>query len=136
NGEGPTLTVAAGARIAFSASQDYVMIARGSRIVADGTQEKPIVFSSVIDLRDKAATEADRGLWGGVQLNGNGLTNKCTDAQRQPANNNAHSCHITAEGRPATYGGNNNAENSGVLRYVVIKHAGFEVVDGSELNGL
>lgn len=136
NGEGATLTIAAGARIAFSASQDYVMIARGSRIVADGTQEKPIVFSSVIDLRDNAATEADRGLWGGVQLNGNGLTNKCTDAQRQPANGSPHNCHITAEGRPATYGGNNNAENSGVLRYVVIKHAGFEVVDGSELNGL
>ena len=43
---------------------------------------------------------------------------------------------VTAEGRPATYGGNNNAENSGTLRYVVIKHAGFEVVEGSELNGL
>src|SRR5690606_13940817 len=50
--------------------------------------------------------------------------------------NNPHNCHITAEGRPATYGGANNAENSGVMRYVVIKHAGFEVVDGSELNGL
>jgi hypothetical protein len=43
---------------------------------------------------------------------------------------------VTAEGRPATYGGNNNAENSGVLRYVQIRHAGFEVVDGNELNGL
>lgn len=136
NGEGPTLTIAAGAKIAFSNSQDYVMIARGSRIVADGTAAKPIIFSSVVDLRDNDATEADRGLWGGVQLNGNGLTNKCVDGERMPQGNNPHDCHITSEGRPATYGGNNNAENSGVLRYVVIKHAGFEVVDGSELNGL
>lgn len=136
NGEGPTLTVAAGARIAFSNPQDYVRIARGSRLVAEGTAAKPIVFSSVVDLRDNAATEGDRGLWGGVQLNGNGLTNKCTDAQRMPSGINPHNCHATAEGRPASYGGNNNAENSGTLRYVVIKHAGYEVVEGSELNGL
>lgn len=136
NGEGPTLRVAAGAQIAFSNSADYLRIARGSRIVAEGTADKPIVFSSVVDLRDNAATEGDRGLWGGVQINGNGLTNKCTDAQRMAAGDNPHNCHATAEGRPATYGGNNNAENSGTLRYVVIKHAGFEVVEGSELNGL
>lgn len=136
NGEGPTLTIAAGAKIAFSASTDYVRIARGSSIFAEGTAAKPIIFSAVEDLRDGSATEADRGLWGGVQINGNGKTNKCTDAQRLPSGNNPHNCHVTAEGRPATYGGANNAENSGVLRYVVIKHAGFEVVDGSELNGL
>lgn len=136
DGEGPTLTIAAGAKLAFSASEDYVRIARGSRIIAEGTSAKPIIFSSVTDLRDNDATEADRGLWGGVQINGNGLTNKCSDAQRLPSGNNPHSCHATAEGRPASYGGNNNAENSGSLRYVVIKHAGYEVVDGSELNGL
>jgi hypothetical protein len=136
NGEGPTLNIAAGARIAFSNSADYVRIARGSRIVAEGTEAKPITFSSVVDLRDNAATEGDRGLWGGVQINGNGISNKCTDGQRLASGNNPHNCHLTAEGRPATYGGNNNAENSGTLRYVVIKHAGFEVVEGSELNGL
>lgn len=136
DGEGPTLTIAAGAKLAFSASEDYVRIARGSRIVAEGTAAKPIIFSSVTDLRDNAGTEADRGLWGGVQINGNGLTNKCSDAERQPSGANPHNCHATAEGRPAAYGGNNNSESSGSLRYVVIKHAGYEVVEGSELNGL
>lgn len=136
DGEGPTLTIEAGAKLAFSASEDYVRIARGSRIVAEGTAAKPITFSAVADLRDNAGTEADRGLWGGVQINGNGLTNKCDDAQRQPSGSNPHNCHVIAEGRPASYGGNNNAENSGSLRYVVIKHAGYEVVEGSELNGL
>lgn len=136
DGEGPTLTIAAGAKLAFSASEDYMMIARGSRIVAEGTASKPIIISSVTDLRDNNATEADRGLWGGLLINGNGLTNKCVDAQRLPNGSNPHNCHITAEGRPSTYGGNNNDESSGVLRYVVIKHAGYEVVDGSELNGI
>lgn len=136
DGEGPTLTIGAGAKIAFFNPEDYVRIARGSRIVADGTKDKPIIFSAVRDLRDNQATEADRGLWGGVQINGNGLTNKCSDADRQATSTNPHNCHVTSEGRPASYGGNNNEESSGVLRYVQIRHAGFEVVDGDELNGL
>jgi len=136
DGEGPRLTIGAGSKIAFFNSEDYVRISRGSRIIAEGTRSNPIIFSAVADLRDGTATEADRGLWGGVQINGNGLTNKCTDADRQATATNPHSCNVTAEGRPATYGGNNNAENSGVLRYVQIRHAGFEVVDGDELNGL
>ena len=137
DGEGPSLTIAPGAKIAFSSSNDYVRIARGSRIIAEGTATNPIIFSAVADLRDGTATENDRGLWGGVQINGNGITNKCNDAARLPVPGvNPHHCHVTSEGRPSTYGGNNNAESSGVLRYVVIKHAGFEVVDGDELNGL
>ncbi|MEX1198358.1 MAG: hypothetical protein WEB57_10930 [Pseudohongiellaceae bacterium] len=136
DGEGPTLTIGAGSKMAFFNSADYVRIARGSRIVADGTRDAPIIFSSVADLRDGQATEADRGQWGGVQLNGNGVTNKCTDGDRQPAGDNPHNCHVAAEGFPSTYGGVNNEENSGVLRYVQIRHAGFQVVDGDELNGL
>lgn len=136
DGEGPSLNIEAGSRIAFSASEDYVRIARGSRVFAEGTAADPIIFSSIQDLRDGTATEADRGLWGGVQINGNGITNKCTDAERLASGNNPHNCHVTAEGRPSTYGGVNNGENSGVLRYVQIRHAGYQVVDGDELNGL
>lgn len=136
DGEGPTLNVGAGSLLAFSNSVDYLRIARGSRIVAEGTATNPIVISAVGDLRDGTATEADRGLWGGVQINGNGLTNKCTDADRVATASNPHNCHVTAEGRPSTYGGNNNSESSGVLRYVQIRHAGYQVVEGDELNGL
>jgi hypothetical protein len=136
DGEGPSLTIGAGSRLAFQNPEDYVRVARGSRIIADGTRQAPIIFSAVKDLRDGQATQSDRGLWGGVQINGNGITNKCTDADRVATSNNVHNCHVTAEGRPASYGGNNNAENSGILRYVQIRHAGFEVVDGNELNGL
>jgi len=136
DGEGPTLTIGAGSKLAFFNPEDYVRISRGSRIIADGSRTKPIIFSAVRDLRDNQATLSDRGLWGGMQINGNGLTNKCTDTDRQPTANNVHNCHVTAEGRPATYGGNNNGENSGVLRYVQVRHAGFEVVEGDELNGI
>ncbi|WP_323815692.1 hypothetical protein [Cellvibrio sp. NN19] len=126
-GEGPILTIEAGAKIAFSNPVDYLRIARGSQIYAEGTKEAPIVFSATKDLVENAATLGDRGLWGGLQILGQGITNKCTD----PLN-----CHIQAEGRPGTYGGNDNTESSGVLKYVVVKHAGYEVVDGNELNAV
>lgn len=136
DGEGPELTIGAGSKLAFFNSEDYIRINRGSRIIADGTRNKPIIISAVKDLRDNQATQSDRGLWGGLVINGNGLTNKCTDADRQATANNPHNCHVTTEGRPSTYGGTNNAESSGVLRYVQVRHAGFEVVDGDELNAI
>lgn len=136
DGQGASLTIAPGAKIAFERGEDYVRIARGSRILAEGTKEKPIVFSAVKDLVEKTATVADRGLWGGLQINGNGLTNKCTDGERTATANNPHSCHILSEGLPGTYGGNNNAESSGTLKYVVVKHAGYKVVEGNELNAV
>ncbi|MGQ9427338.1 hypothetical protein ACXYTJ_14130 [Gilvimarinus sp. F26214L] len=130
-GEGAKVEIEGGALIAFTSSDDYVRVARGSQIFAEGSAEAPIIFSGEKDLVDGAANEGDRGLWGGVQINGNGQTNKCTLAEISDNN-----CHVTAEGKPATYGGNNNEESSGVMRYVQIRHAGFEVVDGDELNGL
>lgn len=136
DGEGATLTIAAGAKIAFDNNIDYLRIARGSRIVADGTKDKPIIFSAAQDLVENAATVAHRGLWGGIQINGNGLTNKCTDTERLATSNNVHACHVDSEGLPGSYGGNNNAESSGSMQYVVIKHAGFRVVEGNELNAL
>ena len=136
DGQGAVLTIAPGAKIAFERGEDYVRIARGSRMIADGTKDKPIIFSAVKDLVEKTATVADRGLWGGLQINGNGLTNKCTDGERTATANNPHACHILSEGLPGTYGGNNNAESSGTLRYVVVKHAGYKVVEGNELNAV
>ncbi|WP_372758734.1 hypothetical protein [Litorivivens sp.] len=147
-GEGTRLNIAAGVTMVFKQPDSYVRIARGSQIFAEGTANSPIVFTADEDAMLGTATESDRGLWGGVQINGNGRTNKCHDGSPTGSGapstvsdfaataNNVHNCHVTAEGRPATYGGNNNAENSGVLKYVVIKHAGFEVVDGDELNAL
>ena len=145
-GEGTRLNIAAGVTMVFKNTDGYVRIARGSQIFAEGSASSPIIFTADEDAILRSATESNRGLWGGLQINGNGRTNKCHDGTATgsgsggsdflPTANNVHNCHVTAEGRPATYGGNNNAENSGVLRYVVVKHAGFEVVDGDELNAI
>jgi hypothetical protein len=69
--------------------------------------------------------------WGGIVVNGNGITNNCSDADRA-----GDSCHVLSEGQPSHYGGDDNEEDSGILRYVVVKHTGFEVAPGNELNGI
>jgi hypothetical protein len=131
SGTGPTLTIAAGNRIAFTDSGDYLLITRGSQIIADGSPSAPITFTSFTDAVSGTAGPYDVQLWGGIVINGNGITNNCTDDQRA-----TNACHVESEGRPSFYGGNDNADNSGILRYVVVKHPGFEVAPGDELNGL
>lgn len=131
SGTGPTLTIEAGATLAFSDSSDYVLINRGSRIVANGSSAAPITFTGFTDAVTKSAGPEDVQLWGGIVINGNALTNNCTDAQRT-----TNACHVLSEGKPSHYGGNDSADNSGTLRYVVVKHAGFEVAPDDELNGI
>ena len=130
-GTGPTLVIDAGNTIAFSASNRYLLINRGSRIMAEGTSLAPITFTGFTDAVSNTAGPYDVQLWGGIVINGNGITNNCTDAQRA-----SDACHVQTEGRPSQYGGNNNAESSGSLKFVVVKHTGFELAPGDELNGV
>lgn len=131
SGTGPKLTIAAGSTIAFTESQDYVRIARGSQIIANGTASAPITFTSYSDAVEGSAAADAVSLWGGIMINGWGITNNCSDDQR--TNN---TCSVKSEGQESYYGGNNNEDNSGVLKYVVVKHSGFAVTEGDELNGV
>lgn len=130
-GEGPTLTIEAGNTIAFTDPADYVLINRGSQIIADGRADAPITFTSYTDAVAGTIGPEDVQQWGGIVINGNGITNNCSDAERA-----ADQCHVVSEGQPSNYGGNDNEESSGILRYVVVKHTGFEVAPGNELNGV
>ena len=130
-GTGPTLVIEAGNTLAFNSS-DNILINRGSRIMAEGTANEPIIFTGYEDAIARTAGPYDSQLWAGIVINGNALTNNCDDAQRA-----ANACHVLGEGKPSRYGGNNPTESSGVLRYVVVKHAGFDVTGlGDELNGI
>lgn len=130
-GEGPSLTIAAGNTLAWTNASDYLLVNRGSQIFANGSPTAPITFTGFTDAVTGTAGAEDVQLWGGVVINGNGLTNKCSEEQR--TNNE---CNVLAEGKPSNYGGNDNEESSGVLRYVVVKHTGFEAAPGDELNGV
>jgi hypothetical protein len=142
-GDGPTLTIEAGATLAFQTNKDFIIINRGSRILANGTVDNPITFTSVSDINGTVGPE-DVQQWGGMVINGFGVSNKCsytgTRGQAGFALAAATECSIEAEGSAgddeSQYGGDNDDDDSGILRYVVVKHTGAEVGNGDELNGI
>lgn len=142
-GDGPTLTIEAGATLAFQTNKDFLMVNRGSQILANGTVDAPITITSVSDINGTVGAE-DVQQWGGIVINGFGVSNKCSYAGTRGeagfALTPATECSIEAEGSAgddeSQYGGDNDADDSGILRYVVVKHTGAEVGNGDELNGI
>ena len=76
-GDGPTLTIEAGATLAFQTNKDFIIVNRGSRILADGRPDAPITFTSVSDINGTVGPE-DVQQWGGIVINGFGVSNKCS----------------------------------------------------------
>ena len=143
-GDGPTLTIEAGATIALSSSNDFIAINRGSRIIADGRADAPITITSVTDI-DNALPDGPESVQqiGGMVINGFGVSSECkytgtrgVDLALDPTD----TCSILVEGliddNESHYGGDNDDDDSGILRYVIIKHTGEEVSAGNELNGI
>jgi hypothetical protein len=127
--QGANLTIEKGSLIRGNAGVDQnnpgggLVITRGSKIFADGTAAEPIVFTSA-----KPAGMRCPGDWSGIVILGNGRTNQGTEVGIEGI-----------EGTPpasAKYGGNDNDDNSGILRYVRIEYAGFRLKPNNEINGL
>ena len=94
-----------------------LIVERGGKLIAQGTATEPIVFTS-----EEAAGSRKPGDWGGIIICGKALNNQ----QEQQI-----------EGGPRTkHGGNNDADNSGVLSYVRIEFAGYPFQKDKEINGL
>lgn len=140
-GDGPTLTIEAGATLAWQTSADFLIINRGSRVIARGRADAPITFTSVSDVNGTVGPE-DVQQWGGIVINGFGVSNKCsyTGTRGQAGFALNGECHVDAEGSAgldeSQYGGVNDDDNSGELSYVVVKHTGAQVGNGDELNGI
>lgn len=135
---GATLTIQPGVIVkgqaGTGANATALLIARGGKLMAEGTADAPIIFTSVADeiLPGQVASpnlDPDlSGLWGGLIILGNA-----------PISADAPSVQI--EGIPPSdqnglYGGDNQADNSGVIRYVSIRHGGTNIGEGNEINGL
>ena len=100
------------------AEKGALCIERGAQIIAEGTATKPIVFTS-----GKAAGEKSPGDWGGIIILGRAKTNRSSEP--------------TIEGGIGrAFGGTNDADNSGVLKYVRIEYAGIAAMPNSEINAL
>ncbi|QTN31468.1 hypothetical protein HZ994_03695 [Akkermansiaceae bacterium] len=153
-----TLTIEPGTTILGGRAQDTsttpatttfgsLIATRGAKLIADGTLAKPIVFTA-IEERDGGVDGdpsifpdpalGDASFWGGIIMLGNAQVNRITGS--------ANDGEARIEGFPnsgdpllTTYGGGatpNNADNSGILRYVSIRFGGFEFAANNEINGL
>lgn len=113
-----------------------LVVAQGGTLNAVGTASSPIIFTSVLDniqpgqLTGTNLDENDQGLWGGLIVLGN-------------AKISAGDGDILSqiEGIPAgeafgAFGGSNDADNSGHLEYISIRHGGALIGAGNEINGL
>jgi hypothetical protein len=122
NASSATLTLEPGTTV-YGVQGSALVIMRGSKIFANGTKLKPVLFTSL------QRTNLQPGLWGGLVINGNAPINKCA----------AGVCEATSEGfasNPPKFGGNKPAESSGRLRYVRVEYGGKEITLNNELNGI
>ena len=120
---GATLTIEPGTIIyGENSSQGTLIIKPGGKIIADGTVNAPIVFTSEFT-KPGASRTPTYGDWGGVIILGNAPINV-------PGGTTA------IEGPGDSYGGNNPDDNSGILRYVRIEYPGIAFSLNNEINGL
>ncbi|WP_226646352.1 serine/threonine protein kinase [Microbulbifer variabilis] len=140
-GDGVKLEIQAGTTVAFKDNSAFMVVNRGSQVFARGTESAPITFTSETDVRGTVTADAV-SQWGGMVINGFGVTNKCKYKGSIDDGDLVldGECHVAAEGstddNTSYYGGDNNADNSGELSYVVVKHTGALVASGDELNGI
>lgn len=122
-----TLTIEAGTTVFGRSGGDYLVVSRDSKIEANGSQDAPITFTSSEDI---AGDTTGAGQWGGIVLLGNAQSNKC------PTDGSGCSLQVEGVEEGAVFGGTNDEDSSGTLRYVVVKHAGYEIAPDNELNGI
>ena len=136
--DGVTLTIEPGTVIKGEAgtgpNATALIIAIGGKLIAEGTESEPIIFTSIADgivSGQIVSPNLDpnlNGLWGGLIVLGN-------------APISATGVSMQIEGIPPSdqnglYGGTNPLDNSGVLKYISIRHGGANIGEGNEINGL
>ncbi|MEO5948062.1 MAG: hypothetical protein ABIP79_14690 [Chitinophagaceae bacterium] len=129
---GAILTIEPGTKIVGEkGKQGGLIITRSCKIIADGTVDKPIVFTS-----EEASPQ--RGDWSGLVILGNAPTNSSFNGtagigEIEGGINNSDGLGLY--GTPASQA-QNPADNSGILRYVRIEYAGYAFLPDKEINGL
>uniref|UniRef100_UPI00404AE871 hypothetical protein n=1 Tax=Flavobacterium sp. TaxID=239 RepID=UPI00404AE871 len=92
-----------------AAGTNYLLIEQGAKIFAKGTATSPIVFTS---------ESATIGSWGGLILNGKAKINAVGGTE-------------IAEAGGKVYGGQDDNDSSGSLKYVRVEYAGAAVTGGT-----
>ncbi len=123
----PAGTVIRGAADLTSTPKLYAIICveRGGYIEVNGSATKPVIMTS-----NKAAGSRDRGDWGGLVVCGKGLNNQGLDVQLEGFNN------VAVDNSLGKFGGTDDKDNSGVIKYVRIEFAGLAFEPNKEVNSL
>jgi hypothetical protein len=102
-----------------------ITVERGGMIEVNGTSTNPVVMTS-----NKAAGSRDRGDWGGLVLCGKAVNNQGLDVQLEGFNN------VAVDNTLGKFGGTDDADNSGIVKYVRIEFAGLAFEPNKEVNSL
>ena len=140
---GTTLTIPAGTIIKAAsgtgADASTLIVARGGKMIANGTADNPIIMTAAADNIEVGGTYPEsgpalnvdtRGLWGGLLILG-----------KAPCSFKSDVTELQIEGIPTSdtnglYGGSVADDNSGSFQYISIRHGGAEIGEGNEINGL
>jgi len=99
-----------------------LVITNGAKILAEGLETDPIVFTS-----NKEITERRAGDWGGIIILGKAPINTL---------GGLHTLPFDLEPMLNHYGGQDPEDNSGIMKYVRIEYSGRKLSAQKELNGL
>lgn len=125
--DGATLTIEPGTKIVGEKNtRGALIVTRGCKLIANGTAASPIVFTS-----DQASPI--RGDWAGIVLLGRARANASYNGT--PGLGEAEGGINNGNG-DGLYGGTDDNDNSGSLKYVRIEYAGYAYLPDKELNGL
>lgn len=137
---GVTLTIEAGTIIKGREGQEAqasaLVVARGGKLIANGTASAPIIFTSELDnievgqLVGTNLNKLDNQLWGGVIICGN------APSSTENGDTEGNIEGLNPDDGFGKYGGSDAADNSGSLQYVSIRHGGISIGEGNEINGL
>jgi len=117
---GATLTIPAGTRIeATGGTASYIAIAQDGLLYVNGTSTNPVIMTS------GNAVKAT-GDWGGLVICGRANTNKGGSTGQT----------ATSEVGDLTYGGTENNDSSGVIRYLRVEYTGAAFNATKEFNGV
>src|SRR5690554_6419756 len=135
---GVTLTIEPGTiikgEVGSGPNATALIIARGAKIMAEGTASEPIIFTTIADEIQPGQINSPNmnpeldGLWGGVIVLGN--------APISASNPSVQIEGIPPSDQNGLYGGSDVSDNSGVLKYISIRHGGANIGEGNEINGL
>ncbi|WP_338769717.1 PKD domain-containing protein [Bernardetia sp. ABR2-2B] len=130
--EGQTLTIEAGTVIKGKTGEgenaSALVVARGGKVIANGTANEPVIFTAEADNLNGNLGADENGEWGGLIILGKAGLNSSPGTS-------------AIEGIPTTetrgiYGGTDDADNSGVYRYISVRHGGSNIGAGNEINGV